>query len=157
VAAVGIYLGKDHDIQRLNDRAHLGRGEDLLAQPDALPVAVGAQENHAEIDQDVGSAPFASVHPGKKADRRTLAAVASAHAEGVAQTFFPGQMRERDALQDLGMVLLAQHDRRFDLVDGEVPAAPDHVAVASAFEASLRRGTAFGLACASISSRGSTP
>jgi hypothetical protein len=44
------------------------------------------------------------------------------------------------------MVLLAQHDRGFDLVYGEVPAAPDYVAVASALETGLRRGTAFGLA-----------
>ena len=44
------------------------------------------------------------------------------------------------------MVLLAQHYRGFDLVDGEVPAAPDHIAVASALEADFRRGTAFGLA-----------
>src|SRR6185295_11947470 len=52
----------------------------------------------------------------------------------------------REALEDLGMVLLTQHDRGFDLVYGEVPAAPDHVAVASALEAGFRRGTAFGLA-----------
>ena len=120
----------------------------FVAQPDALPVAVGAQETHAEVDQDVRSAPFASVQPGKKADRRTLLALAHADAEGMAPALLPGQMRERDALEDLGMVLLAQHDRGFDLVDGEVPAAPDHVAVASALEARLRSGTAFGLAFA---------
>jgi hypothetical protein len=60
-------------------------------------------------------------------------------------------MREWDALEDLGMVFLAQHDRGFDLVDGEGPAAPDYVAVASALEAGLCRGTAFGLACATRS------
>jgi hypothetical protein len=64
----------------------------------------------------------------------------------VAPALLPGQIRESDALEDLGMVLLAQHDRGFDLVYGEVPAAPDHVAVASALEAGLHRGTAFGLA-----------
>jgi hypothetical protein len=137
--------GEDHDINCLHDRVHLSRGEDLMAQSDALLVTVGAQENHAEVDQDVRSAPFASVHPGKKADRRTLPAVARADAEGVATALLPGQMRKWDALEDLGMVFLAHHDRGLDLVDGEVPAAPDHVAVASPLEAGLRRGTAFSL------------
>src|SRR5262245_37005469 len=49
------------------------------------------------------------------------------------------------------MVLLAQQHRGFNLVDGEVTAAPDDVTVASAFEAGLHRGTAFGLACATRS------
>jgi hypothetical protein len=44
------------------------------------------------------------------------------------------------------MVFLAQHHRGFDLVDGEVPPAPDDVAVASALKPSLYRRTAFGLA-----------
>jgi hypothetical protein len=60
-------------------------------------------------------------------------------------------MREWDALEDLGMVFLAEHNRGFDLVDGEVPAAPDYVAVASTLEPGLCRGTAFGLACATRS------
>jgi hypothetical protein len=60
-------------------------------------------------------------------------------------------MWERDALENLGMVLLAQHHRGLDLVNAEVPAAPNHVAVASTLEASLCPGTAFGLACATRS------
>src|SRR6478609_761814 len=49
------------------------------------------------------------------------------------------------------MVFLTQHHRGFDLVDSEVPAAPDYVAVASALEAGLCSGAAFGLACATRS------
>jgi hypothetical protein len=49
------------------------------------------------------------------------------------------------------MVFLAQHHRNFDLVDGEVPAAPDYIAVASALEPSLCRGPAFSLARAARS------
>ena len=79
--------------------AHLGRGEHLVAELDALPVAVGAQQTHAEVDQDVWSAPFAPVQPCKKADRRTLLAVALADAEGVAPALLPGQMRQWDALE----------------------------------------------------------
>jgi hypothetical protein len=103
-------------------------------------------ETHAEVDQDVRSAPFASMQPGKLAYRRTLLAIARADPEGVAPALLPGQMREPNALEHLGMVLLAQHHRGFDLIYGEVPAAPDHVAVAPALEAGLRRDTAFGLA-----------
>ena len=55
------------------------------------------------------------MQPGKKADRRTLLAIACANAEGVALALLPGQIRERDALEDLGMVLLAQHDRGFEV------------------------------------------
>ena len=88
------------------------------------------------------------MQPGKKADCRTLLALARANAEGVAPALLPGQMREWDALEDIRMVLLAQHYRGFDLVYGEVPAAPDHVAIASALEAVFSRRTAFRLACA---------
>jgi hypothetical protein len=85
------------------------------------------------------------VHAGKKADRRTPLATARADAEGMASALLPGQMRERDPLEDLGMILLTQHHGSFDLVDREVPAAPDHVPVASALEAGFHCGTAFGL------------
>src|SRR5262249_8724430 len=122
VAAVWIHLGKDHDIQRLHDTSHLSRGENLLAQPDAVPIAKGAQQTHAEVPQDARSAPFAPGHPREKEDRRTLAAAASSDTEGVAPTLLPGQMRESYALEDLGMVLLAQRHGGFHLIDGEVAA-----------------------------------
>ena len=41
------------------------------------------------------------------------------------------------------MVLRAEHDCCFDLIDRQVPASPDHIAVAPALEAGLNRGTAF--------------
>jgi hypothetical protein len=44
------------------------------------------------------------------------------------------------------MVLLAQHHGGLDLLDGEIPTAPDHVAIASTLETGLRRGTTFSLA-----------
>jgi hypothetical protein len=46
------------------------------------------------------------------------------------------------------MVLLAQNHRGFDLVHRKVPAAPDDIAVASAFETPLRRIAALRLTSA---------
>src|SRR5690349_12063261 len=54
-------------------------------------------------------------------------------------------MRERNALENLGVVFLTHHHCGFDLIDAEIPAAPDHVTVAPAPDAGLRSGTAFGL------------
>ena len=44
------------------------------------------------------------------------------------------------------MVLFAQNDRGFDLVNGEVSAAPNYIAVASALEPGFRSGATFCLA-----------
>ena len=53
--------------------------------------------------------------------------------------------------RDGGVVFLAQGYGSFNLVNIEVPTAPDHISVAPAFETGFHRGTALGLACATRS------
>ncbi len=101
----------------VDDPADLRRGEALAAEPNAFPVAVGAQQSHREVDEDVGATPFPSVHAGHEADGGPAAGAgtARANAEGVAASLLPRQVRQRDPLEVAGVVLFSEHHARLPL------------------------------------------
>src|SRR6185503_5578791 len=131
LAAVGVHLRQHHDVRRLHEPAYLRRGDLATPQLEAVSVPIGAQQAHGEVDENVGTAPFAAMHAAEETHGRTGLAVAGADAEGMDATFFPGAVGEGDALEVTAMVLLAQHHGLLYFLGREVSAAPHDIAVAA--------------------------
>src|SRR5262245_41923411 len=129
VAPIGIHLGKENDVLGLDDPSDLGRREHLLSQTNALAVAIGAQEPNGEVYQNVRPSPLAAVYAGDETDGGPLLAPALADPNRVAAASFPSEIGQRYTLQVAAVVLLAEDHCPLDLVDGEVAATPDHIAV----------------------------
>ena len=68
----GFTWGKENDVLGLDDPPDPRPPRTPSFQADALAVAIGAQQPDGEVDQDVGSSPFAAVYAGDEADSRAL-------------------------------------------------------------------------------------
>src|SRR3954470_17857974 len=68
VPAVRIGLWGDDHVEVVHDLPHLGCADAGAALGDAGAVPVGVGEQPDEVDQDVGAAPFAGVHPAEQVD-----------------------------------------------------------------------------------------
>jgi hypothetical protein len=148
LAAVRIHLRQHDDVPGPDDAANLRRRKRSAAEPDAFAIAIGAQQAHAEVHQDVRAAPLPSVRASGEADRRLPGPRTLADAEGVDLPLLPREMRQRDPFEVAPVVLLADHHRGLHFLGGQVAAAPDDVAVAAAPEARLHRAPSFLLAMA---------
>ena len=93
MSAVGIHLGEEDDVHLLDDLPNLRRSETLPTKANALPVAIGPEQPHREVNKDVGAAPLPPMHASNEADGEPAFAATLADADGMALPLFPGQVR----------------------------------------------------------------